>query len=112
GVGGWIAEIEIYGAAHDVLDNDVLARRPESQGALVFENMTRVLKFFQVTLVKFCAFALQIWPKVAADMRAFIPIQIQPLQSLVDCSHGFLGVALHVGVLDAQHEFSAMMSRE
>ena len=90
----------------------MLARRPKSQRALVLENVTGVLKFIQVTLVKFCAFALQIRPQLAAKVRAFIPIQAQPFQSFVDGGHRFLGVALHIGVFDAQHEFPAVMSRE
>ena len=69
-----IAEIEIDSAAHDVVHDDVLARRPKSQRALVFENVTGVLKFFQVTLVKFSAFALQIRSEIPTDLRAFIPI--------------------------------------
>jgi hypothetical protein len=60
-----------------------------------------VLKFLQVTLVKFCAFALQIRPELAANVWTFIPIQVQPFQSFVDGGHRFLGVAFHIGVFDA-----------
>src|SRR6516165_12808330 len=79
---------------------------------MVFENMTGVLKFFLVTLVKFCAFALQIWPELARYVRAFVPIQPQPFQSFVNGGRRFLSVAFQIGVFDAQHEFAAMMPRE
>ncbi len=108
----FVRQIEIDLSVNEVVDDDVFARRPKSQCSLIFVDVAGVLKFFQITLVKFCAFALQIRPELAADMRAFIPIQAQPFQSFVDGGHRFLGVALHIGVFDAQHEFSAVMPRE
>src|ERR1041384_7295609 len=45
-------------------------------------------------------------------MRAFVPIRTEPFQSFVDGGHGFLGVALHIGVFDPQHKFPAVMPRE
>ena len=74
-----IGEIEIDFAAHDVVDDDVLARRTKSQRTLVFEDVTGILKFLQVALVKFCALTLQIRSEIAADVRTFVPIQAQPL---------------------------------
>ncbi|KAG0506142.1 MAG: hypothetical protein Udaeo_04770 [Candidatus Udaeobacter sp.] len=109
---GGIAEIEIDSAAYDVVHDDVFPRRPKPQRSLIFVDMAGVLKFFQITLVKFCAFTLQIRPELAADMRTFIPIQAQPFQSFVDGGRRFLGVALHIGVFDTQHEFSTVMPRE
>src|SRR5262245_56089912 len=100
-MGCGIAEIEIDSAAYDVVYDDVLTRGAKSQRALVFENMARVLQLFQVALVKFCPFTLQIGPEVAAYVRAFIPIQAQPSESFVDGSHCFLGIALRIGVFDA-----------
>src|SRR5437667_8023007 len=65
-----------------------------------------------MSLVKFRALALQIRPKIAADVRAFAPVQAEPLQPFVNGGHCFLGVSLDVGVFDAQHEFSAMVPRK
>jgi hypothetical protein len=73
-----IAEIEINLAAHDVVHNDVLARRTKSQRALVLEDVTGILKFFQIALVKFRSLTLQIRSVIAARMLAFVPIQTQP----------------------------------
>src|SRR5579885_2953802 len=109
GMGDWIGEIEIDFAANDVVHNHVFARRTKSHCSLVFEDMPGVLELFQVALVKYRALALQIRSELAADMGAFIPIQPQPFQPLIDGGHRFLRVALAVGILDAQHEFSAVM---
>src|SRR5437667_12892934 len=65
-----------------------------------------------MSLVKFRALALQIRPKIASDVRAFAPVQAEPLQPFVNGGHCFLGVALDVGVFDAEHEFSAMVPRK
>ena len=104
-----IAQIEIDSPAHDVIHDHVLARRAKSQRALVFENVTGILKFFQVTLIKFCAFALQIRAKLATNMRPFVPIQAEPSQTFVNGGHCFLGITLHVSVFNAQHEFASVM---
>ena len=107
-----IAEIEIDSPAHDVIHDHVLARGTKSQRALVFEDVTGVLKSFQIALVQFRALTLQIRSEIAANMRAFIPIQAEPLQSFVNRCHRFLGVSFDVGVFDAQHEFTAVMPRK
>src|SRR5579884_1804841 len=111
-MGNWIGEIEIDFAANDVVHNHVFAGRTKSHCSLVFEDVSGVLKLFQVALVKFRALALQIRSELAANMGAFIPIQTQPFQPLIDGGHRFLRVALAVGVLDAQYEFSAVMPCE
>src|SRR5207247_9776524 len=107
-----IAEIEIDFAAYDVVHNDVLAWRTKSQRALVFKDVTGILKFFQVTLVKFCALALQIRTKLAANMRPFVPIQAEPFQTFVNGGHCFLGITLPVSVFNSLHEFFSVMSRK
>src|SRR5215216_834683 len=109
---GRIAEIEVDPPAHHVIDYHVLARRSKPHRALILENVTGILKFFQVTLVEIGAFALQIRSEIAADMRSFVPIQTQPFQPIVNGGHRFLGVSLDVSVFDTQHEFSAVMPRK
>ena len=111
-MGGGIAEIEIDSAGDDVVYDDVFARRPESQRALVLENVTGVLKFIQVTLVEFCALALQVRSVVAADMRTFVPVQAEPFKPPVNGDHRFLGIALRIRVFNAQNEFAAVMARK
>ena len=73
-----IAEIEIDFSADKVINHDVLARRTKSHRAVVLENVTGVLKFFQIALVKFGALALQIRSEIAADVRTFVPIESEP----------------------------------
>src|SRR6266700_8268920 len=107
-----ISEIEIDLAADQIIQNHMLARRTKSQSTLIFEDMAGVLKCFQVAFVKFCPLALQIGSEISSDMRAFVPIEAEPFQSLINCCHGFLGIARPVGVLDAQNELAAVMSRE
>src|SRR5439155_19117696 len=107
-----VTEVEIDFAAYDVIHDDVLARRTKSQRALVLEDVTGVLEFFQVALVKRCAFALQIGSVIAADMRTFVPVEAQPFQPFVNRRHCFLSVSFAVSVFDAQDEFPAVMPRK
>ena len=79
GVRRRIREIKIDFTAHDVIDDDVLAWRTESQGALILENVTGILKLLQVALVKFRPLTLQIRSVIAARMGALVPVQAQPL---------------------------------
>jgi hypothetical protein len=79
GVRRRIGEIEIDFTAHDVVDDDVLAWRTESQGTLIFEDVTGILKLLQVALVKFSPLTLQIRSIIAARTRALVPVQTQPL---------------------------------
>jgi hypothetical protein len=79
GVRRWIAEIEVNFAANDVIDDDVLAWRTKSQGALVVEDVSGILKLLQVALVKLCSLTLQVRSEFAAGVRPFVPIQAKPL---------------------------------
>src|SRR4030095_11633611 len=74
--------------------------------------MAAVLKLLQVALVNICAVTLQIRAEISADMRTFVPIEAEPLQTLVNRCGGFFSVASPVGVLDAQNEFAAVMPGE
>ena len=87
----------------------MLARRTEAERALIFENVAAVLEFFEVALVDFRALALKIRAEISADVRAFVPIQPEPAQAFINGRRGFLGVALGVGVLDAQDQRAAVM---
>ena len=98
-----IRKIKIDFPANKIAHDHVLARRPETQCARIFENMTAVLKLLQVALVNICALTLQIWAKISANVRTFIPIEAEPLQTLVNRCGGFFGVARSISVLDAQN---------
>ena len=45
-------------------------------------------------------------------MRAFVPIESEPLQALVNRRHRLLDVASFVSVFDAQNKFAAVMPRK
>src|ERR1700726_4227638 len=107
-----IRQVKIDFAANDIINHDVLARRTKSQRALIFEDVTGILQLFQVALVKFGPFALQIRSKISADVWTLIPIQPEPLQPFVDCRHGFIDVARSIGIFYSQNEFSALMPGE
>src|SRR6266576_1465517 len=104
-----IAEIEIDPAADEIVNHDVLARRTKSQSSLIFEDMTGILKLVEVAFVEFCPFALQVRSEISPHVGAFVPIKTEPLQPFINRGHGFLGVALYVGVFDAQNEFATVM---
>jgi hypothetical protein len=112
GMRSGIGEIEIDFSADEVVHDDVFARRTKAQSSLVLEDVASVLKFLQVALVKFCALALQIWSKIAAHMRALVPVQAEPFQSIVNCGRRFFDMARSVGVFNAQNEFAAVMPRK
>ena len=107
-----IGQIEIDLAADEIVDDNVFAWRTEAQSPLVFEDMASVLKLLQIALVKFCALALQIWPEISTDMRAFVPVQAEPFKSIVNRSYRFFDMARPVGVFNAQNEFAAVMPRK
>ena len=107
-----IAEIEIDLAADEIVNHDVFARRTKSQSSLIFEDMTGVLELIEIEFVEVRAFALQVRAEISPHMRAFIPIKAEPLQSFINCGHGFFGIARPIGVLNAQNEFPPVMPRE
>src|SRR5205085_12006188 len=79
-----VREIEINLAANEIVDDDVLTRRTEAQRALVFEDVTTVLKFFQVTLVNLRALTLEIRAKFSPDVGTFVPINSEPFEPPID----------------------------
>src|SRR5260370_3022620 len=107
-----IRKIKIDFAANKIIPDHMRARRPETQGVRIFENMAAVLKLLQVALVNICALTLQIRAEISANVQTFVPIKAKPLQTFVNRCGGFFSVASSVGVLDAQNEFADVMSGE
>src|SRR5437763_15352624 len=97
-----IREIEINLAANEIVDDNALTRRTEAQRALVFEDVTTVLKFFQVTLVNLRPLTFELRAKSSPDVRTFVPINPEPFEALIDRGRSFFGVAFGVGVFDSQ----------
>src|SRR6266478_9927359 len=107
-----IRKIEIDFPADDVIDKHMLAWRSESQCPRVFENVPAFLKLLQIAFVNLRSLALQIRSQFSAGVWTLIPIEAEPAQSFINRSCGLFGVACSIGVLDAQNEFAAVMSRE
>ena len=78
----------------------------------ILKNVAGFLQLLQVTLINFRALALKIGAEIAARVRTFIPIESEPVQSIVNGARGFLGVARAIGVLDPQHQCAAGVLRE
>src|SRR5215471_2966106 len=55
-----VRKIENDFAANEIVDHDMLAGRTKSQRSLVVENVTRILKFLQVTFINFVPLTLEI----------------------------------------------------
>src|SRR5437879_3473279 len=107
-----IGEIKIDLTANEIVHDHVLARRTKPQRTLVFENVSSVLKLFQIALINFGALALKIRTAISADVRTFVPVNAQPLQAFINRGRGFLGIALGVSVFDSKNQFAAMMVNE
>src|SRR5205085_6755483 len=71
-----------------------------------------ILKLLQITLVNFSALTLKIRTEISANVRTFVPIQSEPIQAVINCGGGFLGVALGISVLDSQHKFATVMANK
>ena len=84
-----IGQIEIDLAADEVIDDDVFARRTEAQRALVFEDVAGVLEFLQIAFVDFVRARFEIRTEISAHLRAFIPIESEPLQAIINCGRRF-----------------------
>ena len=65
-----------------------------------------------MALVDLIALTLEIRTEIAANMRAFVPVQSQPAQTVVNRRGSFFRVARFVGILDSEHEHAAVMPRE
>ncbi len=90
--------------AHEVVHDDLLARQLETDGSFILVDCAGGLELFEVSEVDRVAFALEIRSVVAADAGAFVPVETEPFQAVIDDLHGLDGVARLVGVLDAQDE--------
>ena len=110
GVSPGIREIENDGAADFVMDGDAFARGAETQRAGILVNHALVLKNFQVAFVNRSAFALVIGSVIAALLRALVPVESEPAQTVINPAHGLVVVALAIGVLDAQDKRSSGMA--
>src|ERR1700731_2243471 len=65
-----------------------------------------------MAFVNIVALALKIWAKVAADEWAFVPIQFEPFQALINSRRGLLRVTRLIGVLDPQNKGTVVMPRK
>ena len=65
-----------------------------------------------MTRVDVVALALQVRPAGAANVGAFLPVDPEPLEAVVNGGEGFGGVAGGIGVLDTEDEGALVMASE
>src|SRR5438270_3407880 len=101
-----IGEIEIDLSADQIIHHHVFAWGTKSEGSLIFKNVAGLLQAAQIPLINVVALALKIGSEIATDVRTFVPIELQPLQTLINRGGGFLGIARAVRVFDAQNKLA------
>ena len=69
-------------------------------------------QFVRIPLVDVPALALPVRAMRAADVRALVPLDAEPAQGVVDLLLGLPRRTQLVGVLDAQDELTAVLTRE
>ena len=108
-----LGAIHLHATANEVVHDDQLARELETgRSFVVHVTPARVLQSGEVAFVNVIALTLEVRPVVATFARAFVPIQPEPFQTVVNDLHGIDGVAGLVGVLDAQDKLAAVVPRE
>ncbi len=89
------------------------ANRIEALGrAEAGEGMALLDQFVRILLVDMPALALPVRAMRAADVRALVPFDAEPAQGVVDLLLGLPRRTQLVGVLDAQDELTAVLTRE
>ena len=73
-----IGQIELDAAANRIVDYNLLALEPKTDGALIVVNSAGSAQLLEIRAIDFFAFALEIGPEISARVRAFIPIQAEP----------------------------------
>src|SRR5690606_16493026 len=76
------------------------------------EGMAFGDQFVRTPLVDLAALALPVRTVRATDVGAFVPLDTEPAQCVVELAFGFAGRAQLAGVLDAQDELAAMLAGE
>jgi hypothetical protein len=94
-----------------VIDDDLFAQETKADRARVIINAIGGAEAIEIALIDRLALALKVGPETATGMRAFIPIEPEPAQPVVNGLRGFLGVAGAVGILDAQDKSAASVFR-
>ena len=107
GMGLGVGEIELDMSAHEVVEHDDFPMRAEPPCAAAFVEEAAVLELVEIAQVDFLSFALEIRAAVAALERAFVPVEPEPFQTVVDGLGRLGGIAGFVGVFDAQDERAA-----
>ena len=90
----------------------MLARRAKTDRAVVFEEDGRRPPIFQDAARKFRCVRFENRAEISADLRAFIPIEPEPAEPVVDRLRRFGRVARLIRILDAQDESAAGVTRE
>ena len=103
-MGTGVGEVELDLSADLVLDDDLLPGRAEADGAGVLVEISALFQSGEILLVNGAAFALVVGTMVAPFLRALVPVEAKPVETVEDDLLGLLGVAGVVRVLDAENE--------
>ena len=109
-----IGQFAPHVAHNHVRNHNRLAGHFEFDGAFLFVGQTPRQEGFNPPLVILLALTLKVRPKPASARacgitahRSLVPIEPEPAQSIEDDLDRLLGIARHVGILDAQDESAA-----
>src|ERR1700742_1988265 len=84
------AAIKFDPATNDVVYDDVFTWRAEPNRSFILVNDTLGLKQVQIFFVDGVSLALKIRAVLSTDSRAFVPIESQPAQSIINHLNRFL----------------------
>jgi hypothetical protein len=98
-------------AADDIVDGHFFARETEPDRAGIIVNAIGRAQALEVTLVNRFALTLKIRTEISSRLRAFVPIEAEPAQPVVNGLRGFGGVARAIGVFNAKDKSAAGVFR-
>jgi hypothetical protein len=102
GMGAGIREVELDLSADLIVDDNLLPRGAEADGAIVLVKVAGFFEACQILLIDRPTLALVVGTVIPPLLRTFVPIEPEPVKPVEDHLLGFLGIARVVGILDAE----------
>ncbi len=101
--------IEFDPSADFVINHNWASRRSKSDCSSILVNAALVLEPLEVLLIDRAALALKIRPKFAAFSSPFVPLQPEPLQTLINHADRLVMFPALIGVLDPEDKNTVAM---
>src|SRR5207244_7611777 len=98
-----VRQVELDVPADRVIHDNFLAREPETHRAFILIDAIRGAEPIEITPINLLALTLEIRAKIPARFRAFIPIELEPAQPVINRARRLLGVPGAVRVFDPQN---------